>query len=283
LKQPEIPIWLCMAQLITPSHDWVQEYPNEKTKAGALVPTECHILTDMRVLFDHADQEAPTLTTFWFKPEKPIDYTAGQFTELMLHHNDPDDRGKKRWFTLSSAPGHELVSITTKYAGDDNSSSFKKALFRLTPGSDLTMREPMGDFVLPKDRGQPLVLVAGGIGLTPFHSMLEWLADHDEDRNIRFIYAVRTEDEIIFQNTFARAGIHATIIVSEPSNAWGGERGQASAESVLGLAEPSDNTLIYLSGPEPMIESLTKSLQLAGFPRRQLVTDSFPGYKSIYK
>lgn len=235
----------------------------------------------MKAIFDHSAQEAPNITTFWFKPERPMQYTAGQYTELYLRHDNPDERGEKHWFTLSSAPGHEMVSITTKYAGDDKSSTFKKALFNLQPGTEVNLAEAMGDFVLPKDTSVPLVFVAGGIGLTPFHSMFEWLADNNEHRDITFVYGVRNEDEIIFQDTFARAGVHATIIVSDPTDAWGGERGRLSADVILGLTKPSDRTLLYMSGPEPMIESLESDMQKAGVDKRQLVTDFFPGYVSL--
>lgn len=174
-----------------------------------------------------------------------------------------------------------MVSITTKYAGDEQSSTFKKTLFHLEPGAEVQLAEAMGDFVMPKDPSIPLVFVAGGIGLTPYHSMFEWLADHDEHRHITFIYGVRSEDEIIFQDTFERAKIHATIVVSEPSDAWGGERGRLSAELILGLSTPPDNALIYLSGPEPMIEALEKDFLDHKVAKHQLVTDFFPGYSQI--
>lgn len=234
----------------------------------------------MKVNFDHADTEAERIRTFWFRPEKPFSYIAGQYIQLTLPHDKPDERGERRWFTLSSPPGHDMVSVTTKFAGED-SSSFKNALFSLQPGKELTMSDPMGDFVLPKDQSLPLIFVAGGIGLTPFHSMFEWMADHNEHRNIRFIYSVRQEGDIVFQKTFERAGIHATIIVGEPSASWGGERGRLTAELVIGLTQPSDKALIYLSGPEPMIEQLSKDLEAHDIRNEQLVTDFFPGYTGI--
>ena len=235
----------------------------------------------MQVIFDHSEPEADNIRTFYFKPEQPVSYTAGQFTELTLPHESPDDRGMRRWFTLSSAPAGEFLTITTKYAGDDKSSSFKKALFGLKPGIELRMDEPMGDFVLPKLVQTPLIFVAGGIGVTPFHSIFSWLAETNETRPIRFLYGVRSEDEIIFQPTFERANQHATIVVSDPSPAWGGERGRLNAELILGLEKPSDDTLIYISGPEPMVEDLVKELRTAGVDKRQLVTDDFPNYTSI--
>jgi ferredoxin-NADP reductase len=235
----------------------------------------------MVALLDHTHNETNTVRTFWFRPEKPLRYTAGQFIELTLKHEDADDRGEKRWFTLSSAPGHELVSITTRYAGDEHTSSFKKALFHLEPGATLQMSEPMGDFVLPKDASTPLIFVAGGIGLTPFHSMFLHLAEQPRRRDIKFLYSVRNEEDILFQDAFEAAGIHATIIVENPSGAWGGERGHITPEQILGLTTPSSESLIYLSGPEPMIEALAHGLHLAGIPKRRLVTGYFPGYTKI--
>jgi ferredoxin-NADP reductase len=235
----------------------------------------------MNVTLDHTTQEATNIRTFWFKPEHPVQYTAGQYIELTLKHDHPDERGEKHWFTLSSAPGHELVTITTKYAGDDKSSTFKKALFSREPGASLLMSEPMGDFVLPEDASRPLVFVAGGIGLTPFHSMAGWLAEHDEHRVVQFVYGVRSEDEIIFTDDFEKAGIHPIIVVGQPSDSWGGEHGQLSAELILGLTHPADNALVYLSGPEPMVEALGDALK-PELGAERLVQDFFPGYENVY-
>ncbi len=233
----------------------------------------------MRVTFDHADQEAANIRTFWFKPDQPMSYTAGQYIELTLKHEKPDDRGQKRWFTLSSPPELPLVSITTKLS--DNGSSFKHNLARMKPGHILDMSDAMGDFVLPKFINQPLVFVAGGIGLTPFHSMLEWLKAHHEQRNIQFIYAVNNEDDIIFQATWQAAEFHSTVIVSQPSETWGGERGELTPEIILGLTKPSPDSLIYISGPEPLIEKLENKLIDNGLKHHQLVTDFFPGYTTF--
>jgi ferredoxin-NADP reductase len=235
----------------------------------------------MKVTFDHSEAEAANIRTFYFKPERPVHYTAGQYTELHVPHKHHDKRGTKRWFTLSSPPEDEFLTITTKYAGDDKSSSFKKALFSLKPSTVLDAAEPMGDFVLPKLIQTPLVFVAGGIGITPFHSMLKWLSDTVEERPIKLLYGVRIEDEIIFQDTFRAAGVEPTIVVSEPSDAWGGERGHLSSELILGLEKPSDDTLVYVSGPEPMVQALGKDLHKAGLAKSQIVSDEFPNYDAI--
>lgn len=233
----------------------------------------------MRVTFVRSHPEADNIRTFYFRPEKPAQYTAGQFAEWTLKHPKPDNRGARRWFTISSSPTDGLVTITTKFA--EKPSSFKKALRSLKPGDEILMSDAMGDFVLPKLIQTPLVFVAGGIGLTPFHSILSWLSTTKETRPIKVIYAVNNEDEIIFQETFDALDIHPTIVVSDPSSAWGGERGQLSAELIMSLGEVSQDTLVYVSGPEPMVEQLEKDLKKAGLGKSQFVGDFFPNYQNI--
>lgn len=235
----------------------------------------------MKVVLDHTHDEAANIRTFYFKPEQPVQYTAGQYAEWTLKHPHPDKRGLKRWFTISSSPTGELVTITTKYAGDEGS-TFKRTLFAMKPGDEILMSEPMGDFVLPKLIQTPLVFVAGGIGITPFHSMLQWLTDTKEERPIKLLYGVRNEEEIVFQDTFEKAGIKPTTIVSEPSDSWGGERGRLSAELIMGLAKPTEDALVYVSGPEPMVEALEKALPKAGLDKKQFVGDFFPNYPEDY-
>lgn len=234
----------------------------------------------MKATLDHSIEEAGNIRTFFFKPESPLRFTAGQFTELVVPHIEPDDRGQKRWFTISSSPTDELISITTKFAGD-KSSSFKKALFALPSGSEVTLAEAMGDFVLPKFVQTPLVFVAGGIGITPVHSILESLATSEEERPIQLLYGVKNEDEIIFQDTFDKAGVHATIVVGDPDPSWGGERGRITAELITGLSDIQSDSLIYVSGPEAMVQDLKRDLQQSGVKPSQIVVDEFPNYQTI--
>lgn len=231
----------------------------------------------MQITFHHSVDDSPSVKTFYFQGERQLDYTPGQFVELSLPHDKPDSRGDKRWFTLSSSPTQELLSLTTRFASTKGS-SYKKALLALKPGDSLTVSEPMGDFVLPKLLQTPLVFVAVGIGVTPFHSMLQWLADTHETRPIKMLLGVSKESDILFQDVYDEASQHVTIVVSQPSATWGGVRGRITAELVIGLEKPTDDTLIYISGPEAMVEQLTKELHAQGVKKRQIVGDYFPGY-----
>ena len=231
----------------------------------------------MNVTFDHSEDTADHIKTFWFKPEKAIKYTAGQFTELHLPHPNADNRGQWRWFTLSSSPTDPMLSITTKFA-PQNGSTFKETLKKLKPGTPLKLAEPMGDFVLPKDSAIPLVFVAGGIGVTPMHSMIKYLQDTGERRDIYLIYAVTHLEEEAFDPLFKQYGVKLTLVVQEPPAGYKGESGSLDADRILQLAPDDGKSLYYLSGPEPMVGAFTKGLRAKGVNKHRVITDYFPGY-----
>lgn len=233
----------------------------------------------MQVTLDHIEDAAQNIKTFWFKPERTLRYSAGQFVELTLPHDNADKRGQKRWFTLSSSPTEELLSITTKYFGEA-SSTFKQALFALQPGATLTMSEAMGDFVLPKNASTELIFVAGGIGVTPMRSMVKDLHDKAEKRTVKLLYAANSPADIAFKDLLASDTQFMPTVNVAPDD-WTGETGFLTGERILNFIGDPKDKLIYLSGPEPMIEKLVKDLKDAGINKKAIVTDYFPGYTEI--
>jgi ferredoxin-NADP reductase len=234
----------------------------------------------IKVKLDHIQPINDHIKTFWFSKPASFSYIAGQFIEMTLPHKNVDSRGDKRWFTLSSSPSEDLISITTKFA--DKSSSFKSTLRSLKPGDEVSIVEPMGDFVLPKNKDIPLTYVAGGIGVTPIRSMLKWMIDKNENRHVQLIYAVSSEEDLVFEDLFSEyKHLTFTPVISNPSPKWKGETGQLSASRILDLAKKlNDNGLLYISGPEVMVETFFKELSKL-VASNQLVTDYFPGYANI--
>jgi glycine betaine catabolism B len=232
----------------------------------------------MYVTFERADQTAANIKTFWFKPARAVRYTAGEFIEMYLPHDNADNRGQKRWFTLSSSPTDELVSITTKFAAE-RGSSFKQALAALQPGAQVMLADPMGDFILPKDQSRPVVCVAGGIGVTPMHSMIKWLTDTGERRDICLIYSVGRPEELAFASLFeSYCGEKFMAITKEADPEWQGHVGSLDAARILEFSGTPANALYYLSGPEGMIQAFVKGLRASGISKHDIVTDYFPGY-----
>jgi ferredoxin-NADP reductase len=229
----------------------------------------------MYVTLDYRETVAPQTISFWFKPQHPVRYIAGQYIELTLPHQ-ADKRGQRRWFTLSSSPSEPLLAITTKLS--ELGSSFKRELLGLKSGTPVLMNEPMGDFVLPKDTTIPLVFIAGGIGITPFRSMVKWLQATGEHRDITLLYAARSKEDLAFYELFADYDLALRPILTAPSAGWTGESGRLNAARILALTPDNGQRLYYLSGPEPMVERLRDELLAAGVNSRQLVTDYFHGY-----
>lgn len=211
---------------------------------------------------------ADGVKTFWFRPERPIRYLPGQFTELYLAHQ-ADQRGTRRWFTLSSSPTEPLLGITTRFVADG--SSFKQQLLQLQPGQQLHLAEPMGDFVLPKDTSIPLLFVAAGLGITPVRSMLKWLLDAGEQRDVGVLYSVAHPNELAFHDLFTAFHGHFTPHFTQTS-------GRLTTGHILDKIQ-DNTTQIYLSGPEHMVETFYKELQAKGVPAGRLIADYFPGYQ----
>lgn len=229
----------------------------------------------MKANLDHTEDIAANIKTFWFKPERPVHYVAGQYTELYLPHANADERGEKHWFTLSSSPTDPLLSITTKFPAEGQRiSTFKQTLRKLPLGTQVTLAEPMGDFVLPKTKTIPLLFVAGGIGITPMHSMVKYLKDVDEHRDITLIHAVSKPEEFAFRELFESYPLNYIPLVTTKEE-------PLTSKRIVAAMNRTPDSLVYLSGPEPLIEKLNKDLIADGIDKRNIVTDFFPGYSQF--
>lgn len=232
----------------------------------------------MIAYFIDSVHESSDIYTFRFRPEKRPDYTPGQFIDLTIAH-DADERGNRRWFTLSSSPSEETVSITTRIS-EQAGSSFKVALQSLKPNDQVTISDPMGDFVLPIDKTIPITFVAAGIGITPIRSMVKWLLDKEEKRDAQLIYAVSTPTDAVFSDIFSAYNLPTHLVVTQ-ANDEEAVAMRLDASKILKLSPDTENRLFYISGPEPMVEKLVDELERAGIEKSRLVTDYFLNYSAI--
>ncbi len=227
----------------------------------------------MRARFVRCEHLGADMYTFWFAPEHRVRYIAGQFTELYLPHENADGRGQRRWFSLSSSPTEPLLSITTRLP-EGQRSTFKQTLAELQPGTELHLADPMGDFVLPKNPALPLIFAAAGMGIAPVHSIIKYLADTCEQRDIHLLQAVHHPGELVFTETFHSYNLATAKLI-------GAEGERLTTERLLALARASDHALLYLSGPELLVETLVRELTHAGLAPERIIADYFPGYGQI--
>lgn len=225
----------------------------------------------MRLILTARRPEAGDVTSFIFSAETPLTWQAGQFLHYSLPHADADDRGTTRYFTIASAPFEKDIMLTTRFA-HDRSSSFKRALRELPLGATVEVDAPDGDFVLDEP-ARDHVLIAGGIGITPFRAMLLDL-DHDKlPINATLLYANRTADFAYKTTLTELAGRHPRLTIDyvvSPARVT-----TASINAVAaGLAKP----IFYVSGPEPFVEALGGMLGELRVPDTDVRRDYFPGY-----
>lgn len=231
----------------------------------------------MHLTLDAVTKHRGDISTFWFRPEQRLDYLAGQFINLTLPHIGGRERNR-RWFTLSSSPTEEYLSITTRIS-PQSTSLYKRTLAQLPVGATVIASEPMGDFVLPMQQDTPILFVAGGMGITPVRSMVKWLIDRAQQRPIKVIYAVHQPRDIVFDTVLSEYNLEPHYIASEPDSAWKHGVGRLNAEQIL--AHYPNKGYIYISGPELMTERLVDELKQKKFPSNKIVTDYFPGYAAL--
>jgi ferredoxin-NADP reductase len=234
----------------------------------------------MQVRFNHKTEIAPGIISLFFEPLEKYSHTAGQFVEINLQHDHPDKRGIRRWFTISSAPDDEFLTITTRFA-DKNSSSFKRAFTSLKPDTVLSFSPPEGDFCLPTETKTKLIFVAGGIGITPVHSMVKHLLNQRDQRDVRVLYGLNTLEDAIFMQVFDEYQADTELILSDAPKSWEGATGFITADQIIAATKSTDHYQIYLSGPEPMVEKLNDDLRAQGIASKHIKTDFFPGYVNI--
>ncbi len=215
--------------------------------------------------------ESKDVESFFFKMSEPFTWKAGQFLHYILHHEPTDDRGSDRWFTVASAPFEDVIMLTTRFT-KEKGSSFKKSLKDLKIGDDIEISDVDGDFVI-EDPQAEYVFIAGGIGITPFRAILKELDHNNQSTYITLLYANRDEnvpykDEIEdISKRNPNLKIHHVISPERIDE-------QKIREFVANI----DKSIFYISGPEPMVESLGKILKEMGVPDDNLKQDWFPGY-----
>lgn len=233
--------------------------------------------------FKEKIQLAPTIYEFKFSSNSKFSYLPGQYMEWTLPHSKPDSRGIRRYFTIASAPEENEIKLGLKII-PDQSSSFKKTLLNLKSGARLTADQLSGDFILPKDESQKLVFVAGGIGVTPFRSMISNIIDSDRKVDVVFFYSAADPKEFVYKEIFKKAenngvkSIYVLGIKNPTPKDWIGETGYLTESMIKKYAPDFKERIYYLSGPVAMVNNYKNLLHGLGINYSKIVTDYFPGF-----
>jgi ferredoxin-NADP reductase/Na+-translocating ferredoxin:NAD+ oxidoreductase RnfD subunit len=225
---------------------------------------------------------------FSFAPEagKTLSFRPGQYLEWTLAHAKPDTRGNRRYFTIASSPTEKEIILGAKFYTP--SSSFKKTMLGMEPGDTIVAGQLAGDFTMPHDPRQKLAFIAGGIGITPFRSMVKYLVDTDERRNVVLLYSNRTAAEIAYQDVFDEAAqkigmktIYTTTAEGtlEKESLYGAyHHGRITADLIRQEIPDYLERMFYVSGTRAMTTAFQKTLVEMNVPRTHIKIDFFPGF-----
>jgi ferredoxin-NADP reductase len=223
--------------------------------------------------------EAENVTSFRFEPEPPVSYQAGQYLRYTLPHSAPDSRGTSRYFTMASAPSEPFIMLATRLSSPG--STFKQALVQLERGAVVAASGPLGRFTYT-EYNTPAVFIAGGIGVTPFRSMVVELAGQQRNARVTLLYANRTPDiafrGLLDESAQACPELKIVYVVSHPTADWSGPVGHIDAAFIDQHVPDVLQSLCYVSGPQPMVEAVGQALAQCGVPREQIKQEVFPGY-----
>jgi len=213
--------------------------------------------------------------TFRFERIKQYEFTAGQWFVLTI----PEGDGYlTKHFTHSSSPTEGYLDFTTRLTG----SPYKNTLDALPVGTEVEIEGPFGDFTL-RDDATPVVFLTGGIGITPIRSILRFMADAGDHRDVALLYGNKDYDSIAFRlelESFAAQlpRLKVVHVLSDPQPDWEGHRGYVRDEILEAELSSEGDWTYYVSGPPAMVTSMKGLLTERGVGRREMVLENFEGY-----
>jgi glycine betaine catabolism B len=224
---------------------------------------------------------------------KSLDYKAGQFAFFDIGgvYNDP--KGPIRHFTISSSPTENFIMFSTRI----RDSPYKKRVASLEEKAKVKVRGPEGQFVLHEDYSKSAVFLSGGIGVTPFRSMIKYATDRQLPIKIIMFDSNRNKENILFKKEFDEwANINRNLkivyTISEinpqekssvltEENDWKGEYGRIDKTMILKYVddETLKNSIFYICGPPGMLKAMKTLIQEElEIPKERIMVEEFTGY-----
>ena len=221
--------------------------------------------------------------SFSFARPPEWSFRAGQFVDItLLDPPETDAEGNLRGFSISSAPSEGVITITTRL----RDTAFKRVLQAMPLGTVVKMEGPFGDLRL-HHAARPAVLLAGGIGITPFRSILvETIGSGGLPYPVVVFHANRRPQDAAFADelrALAASDPNLTFVptvtaASESSEGWDGEQGRIDAAMLRRHLEGLPDPIYYIAGPPGMVQGLRSMLVDSGADEDDVRIEEFTGY-----
>ena len=223
--------------------------------------------------------------TVAFRFEKPSGWTfqAGQFLDMtLLSPSETDAEGDTRAFSIASAPHEETLMVATRL----RDTAFKGVLMKMPLGAAVKIAGPSGDLTLDNDAERPAVFLAGGIGITPFRSIVLCAANEKLPRHIFLFYSNRRPEDAPFleelqalEKTNPNYKLIASMTKMEKSRqSWHGETGTIDRKMIARHLKDPVAPIYYIAGPPGMVQGLHTMVHETGVADADIRAEEFAGY-----
>jgi glycine betaine catabolism B len=275
----------------------------ERSTAVPKAPEKQSASYSSLTLTEKQEVKGTDIMTFKFTKEGYPEYKAGQFAFFPLDNVNNDSRGPVRHFSLASSPTEDALIISTRI----RDTPYKQRLSTIQECAQVEVSKPQGNFVLHDDYSKHTIFLSGGIGVTPFRSMIKYATDKQlpvkitmfdsnrsqqnilykdefdkwaaQDKNLKIVYTITEEEKGREQEQHGMTD--ASGSTTETKGNWNGERGRIDRTMIerhLSKEEIS-NAIFYICGPPGMISALEDLLKKQfQIPEERIKVEEFTGY-----
>lgn len=228
-------------------------------------------------------ETAENTMSFFCKKPAGFDFKPGQFVTLICDTMTVKDRmGDRRAMSIASSPTEKTVHFSMR----KSESAFKQSMANLKKGDTLSMLGPLGTFTMPEDTTKPFVFIAGGIGITPFRSMVKYATDKKLPHNIILMYCCHHERDMTYRMEFHDLVLQnkkLTFIptLTKPDNqdtAWDGKFGKVDENFIQDAVQNPISAIYMIVGPPRMVDGIEETLHGLNVPDEQICTEKFASH-----
>jgi ferredoxin-NADP reductase len=234
------------------------------------------LLADQTATLIHREEVAEGTMAFHFEKPSGFSFTAGQSADVtLIDPLETDAEGNTRTFSIASPPFANELVFTTRM----RNTAFKRSLKEGTLTTKVKISPAAGSFTLHKNLAKPAIFLAGGIGITPFLSMVQQ-ADRDRlSQKLYLFYSNRRPEDAAFLDTLkALETTNSNFRLSKSKKEWKGETALIDKEMLCRHLANLQGPIYYIAGPPTMVTVMRTALVSAGVEENDIRTDEFAGY-----